>query len=115
MQPAVVDEAQDSTKKGRNLPDHTNTKDSPHENEYIDQTTPVRFRTNALNSSACSPAPQIPGKPTPERSWEAIMKEVTSLDEGLVKGWKEDIDTLLVFVGSRSPLILKKHESFFEP
>ena len=28
----------------------------------------------------------------------ALNKEVTALDEGLVDGWKEDIDTLLVFV-----------------
>ncbi|KAL0063654.1 hypothetical protein AAF712_009453 [Marasmius tenuissimus] len=50
MQPAVSDEAQDSTWKERNLPDHTNTKDFPHENEYTDQTTRVRFGNNALNS-----------------------------------------------------------------
>ncbi|KAK1223631.1 hypothetical protein PQX77_013492 [Marasmius sp. AFHP31] len=87
MQPAALDEAQDSTKNERNLPDHTNTKGIPHENEYKDQTTP------------------IPGKPTLERSWEVIMKEVTSLDEGLVKGWKEDIDTLLVFAGLFSAVV----------
>ncbi|KAJ8083558.1 hypothetical protein PM082_009433 [Marasmius tenuissimus] len=87
MQPAVSDEAQDSIWKERNLPDHTNTKDIPHENEYTDQTT------------------RTPGKPTLERSWEVIMKEVTSLDEGFVKGWKEDIDTLLVFAGLFSAVV----------
>ncbi|KAK1220269.1 hypothetical protein PQX77_016974 [Marasmius sp. AFHP31] len=87
MQPAGLDEAQYPAKKEGNLPDHTGTKDTPHENECIDQTTPIQ------------------GKPTLERSWEVIMKEVTSLDEGLVKGWKEDIDTLLVFMGLFSAVV----------
>ncbi|KAK1223548.1 hypothetical protein PQX77_013579 [Marasmius sp. AFHP31] len=87
MQPAVVNEAQDPAKKERNLPEHTNTKDIPYGNEHIDQTT------------------RIPDKPTLERSWEVIMKEVTSLDEGLVGGWKEDIDTLLVFAGLFSAVV----------
>ncbi|KAK1221985.1 hypothetical protein PQX77_015193 [Marasmius sp. AFHP31] len=33
------------------------------------------------------------------------MKEVTSLDDGLVGGWKEDIDTLLVFAGLFSAVV----------
>ncbi|KAK1233335.1 hypothetical protein PQX77_003511 [Marasmius sp. AFHP31] len=37
-------------------------------------------------------------KPTLEKSWEVIMKEVNAQDEALLGGWKEDIDTLLVFV-----------------
>ncbi|KAK1219619.1 hypothetical protein PQX77_017666 [Marasmius sp. AFHP31] len=46
-----------------------------------------------------------PPKPTLEKSWEVIMKEVTSLDDGLVGGWKEDIDTLLVFAGLFSAVV----------
>ncbi|KAK1226138.1 hypothetical protein PQX77_010889 [Marasmius sp. AFHP31] len=46
-----------------------------------------------------------PPKPTLEKSWEVIMKEVTSLDDGLVRGWKEDIDTLLVFAGLFSTVV----------
>ncbi|KAK1218332.1 hypothetical protein PQX77_018974 [Marasmius sp. AFHP31] len=42
---------------------------------------------------------------TLEKSWEVIMKEVTALDEGLVGGWKEDIDTLLVFAGLFSAVV----------
>ncbi|KAF9253949.1 hypothetical protein L218DRAFT_887537, partial [Marasmius fiardii PR-910] len=38
-------------------------------------------------------------KPTVQQSWEQIMKKVDTLDEDLVKGHKEDIDTLLVFAG----------------
>ncbi|KAK1216219.1 hypothetical protein PQX77_021157 [Marasmius sp. AFHP31] len=33
------------------------------------------------------------------------MKEVESLDDGLVKGWKDDIDTLLVFAGLFSAVV----------
>ncbi|KAK1220162.1 hypothetical protein PQX77_017091 [Marasmius sp. AFHP31] len=36
--------------------------------------------------------------PTLEKLWEVVMKEVDSLDDSLVKGWREDIDTLLVFI-----------------
>ncbi|KAK1219715.1 hypothetical protein PQX77_017555 [Marasmius sp. AFHP31] len=44
-------------------------------------------------------------KPTLDKSWEVVMKEVDSLDDGLVKGWKEDIDTLLVFAGLFSAVV----------
>ncbi|KAK1220489.1 hypothetical protein PQX77_016739 [Marasmius sp. AFHP31] len=44
-------------------------------------------------------------KPTLEKSWEVVMKEVDSLDDGHVKGWKEDIDTLLVFAGLFSAVV----------
>ncbi|KAK1216693.1 hypothetical protein PQX77_020673 [Marasmius sp. AFHP31] len=44
-------------------------------------------------------------KPTLDKSWEVVMKEVDSLDDGLVKGWKEDIDTLLVFAGLFSTVV----------
>ncbi|KAK1216218.1 hypothetical protein PQX77_021156 [Marasmius sp. AFHP31] len=43
--------------------------------------------------------------PTVEKSWEVLTKEVNSLDEGLVGGWKEDIDTLLVFAGLFSAVV----------
>ncbi|KAK1235341.1 hypothetical protein PQX77_001442 [Marasmius sp. AFHP31] len=46
-----------------------------------------------------------PEDPTLEKSWEVIMKEVTALDEGLVGGWKDDIDTLLVFAGLFSAVV----------
>ncbi|KAK1228188.1 hypothetical protein PQX77_008782 [Marasmius sp. AFHP31] len=49
--------------------------------------------------------PLLTGKPTLERSWEVIMKEVSSLDDGLIVGWKEDIDTLLVFAGLFSAVV----------
>lgn len=32
------------------------------------------------------------------RAWAACQKAVREYDESLVQGWKEDIDTLLVFV-----------------
>ncbi|KAK1235154.1 hypothetical protein PQX77_001631 [Marasmius sp. AFHP31] len=49
--------------------------------------------------------PSTPEDPTLEKSWEVIMKEVTALDEGLVGGWKDDIDTLLVFAGLFSAVV----------
>ncbi|KAG7098379.1 hypothetical protein E1B28_000337 [Marasmius oreades] len=44
-------------------------------------------------------------KPTLEQSWDAITKTVDELDEDLVKGYKEDIDTLLVFAGLFSAVV----------
>ncbi|KAK1228189.1 hypothetical protein PQX77_008783 [Marasmius sp. AFHP31] len=68
-------------------PSETNEIDASHEHEGIDN----------LQSH--------PGKPTLEKSWEVFMKEVSSLDDGLVSGWKEDIDTLLVFAGLFSAVV----------
>ncbi|KAF9259965.1 hypothetical protein L218DRAFT_834273, partial [Marasmius fiardii PR-910] len=39
------------------------------------------------------------------QSWEAIMKKVDTLDNDLVQGYKEDIDTLLVFAGLFSSVV----------
>ncbi|KAK1226669.1 hypothetical protein PQX77_010348 [Marasmius sp. AFHP31] len=46
-----------------------------------------------------------PEKPSLARSWEAVMREVDKHDEGLLGGWKEDIDTLLVFAGLFSAVV----------
>ncbi|KAG7094510.1 hypothetical protein E1B28_005341 [Marasmius oreades] len=44
-------------------------------------------------------------KPTLRESWDVIMKTVDALDDDLVKGYKEDIDTLLVFAGLFSAVV----------
>ncbi|KAG7094505.1 hypothetical protein E1B28_005335 [Marasmius oreades] len=44
-------------------------------------------------------------KPTLRESWDVIMKTVDTLDDDLVKGYKEDIDTLLVFAGLFSAVV----------
>ncbi|KAK7037793.1 hypothetical protein VNI00_010754 [Paramarasmius palmivorus] len=44
-------------------------------------------------------------KPTVDESWEAMLKEVSRYDDEMVKKWKEDIDTLLVFAGLSSAVI----------
>ncbi|KAL0070037.1 hypothetical protein AAF712_002934 [Marasmius tenuissimus] len=44
-------------------------------------------------------------KPTMEKSWEVVTKEVTAHDEALFAGWKDDIDTLLVFAGLFSAVV----------
>ncbi|KAL0575731.1 hypothetical protein V5O48_006244 [Marasmius crinis-equi] len=44
-------------------------------------------------------------EPTIEESWETIMKKVDGIDDGMEKGWKEDIDTLLVFAGLFSAVV----------
>ncbi|KAG7090369.1 hypothetical protein E1B28_009489 [Marasmius oreades] len=45
------------------------------------------------------------GNPAPHESWNVIMKTVDALDEDLVKGYREDIDTLLVFAGLFSAVV----------
>ncbi|ESK89192.1 hypothetical protein Moror_5199 [Moniliophthora roreri MCA 2997] len=42
---------------------------------------------------------------TLDQSWEKTMKEVDRYDEDMVQGWKEDIDTLLVFAGLFSAVV----------
>ncbi|ESK89191.1 hypothetical protein Moror_5198 [Moniliophthora roreri MCA 2997] len=44
-------------------------------------------------------------QPTVDESWEKMMKEVNRYDEDMVKNWKEDIDTLLVFAGLFSAVV----------
>ncbi|KAL0062920.1 hypothetical protein AAF712_010241, partial [Marasmius tenuissimus] len=58
------------------------------------------------NQDTPNEASDIPIKPAEiEKSWEVVMKEVTALDDGLVGGWKDDIDTLLVFAGLFSAVV----------
>ncbi|KAL0065148.1 hypothetical protein AAF712_007818 [Marasmius tenuissimus] len=60
----------------------------------------------AGNQDTANEASDIPIKPAEiEKSWEVVMKEVTALDDGLVGGWKDDIDTLLVFAGLFSAVV----------
>ncbi|EEB89965.1 hypothetical protein MPER_11889 [Moniliophthora perniciosa FA553] len=42
---------------------------------------------------------------TVQQSWEKLMAEVEQYDDGMVKNWKEDIDTLLVFAGLFSAVV----------
>ncbi|KAK1225893.1 hypothetical protein PQX77_011150 [Marasmius sp. AFHP31] len=106
--PAPLDPT--SAKEGV-LPDHATNKDDdedkfnadtgPGEQTPLDGTktdSPAGNKDNAKKASN-------PQEPTLEKSWEVIMKEVTSLDDGLVGGWKEDIDTLLVFAGLFSAVV----------
>ncbi|KAG7100276.1 hypothetical protein E1B28_002049 [Marasmius oreades] len=44
-------------------------------------------------------------KPTLQQSWDAITKTVDTLDDDSVRGYKEDIDTLLVFAGLFSAVV----------
>ncbi|KAG7090049.1 hypothetical protein E1B28_011668 [Marasmius oreades] len=46
-----------------------------------------------------------PQKPTFQASWDAIVKEIDAHDDGRMKGYKEDIDTLLVFAGLFSAVV----------
>ncbi|KAL0063371.1 hypothetical protein AAF712_009766 [Marasmius tenuissimus] len=59
----------------------------------------------AGNQDTANEASDIPKPAEVEKSWEVVMKEVTALDEGLTTGWKEDIDTLLVFAGLFSAVV----------
>ncbi|ESK94213.1 hypothetical protein Moror_8323 [Moniliophthora roreri MCA 2997] len=42
---------------------------------------------------------------TPVEPWEALLKVVNQYDEDMVKNWKEDLDTLLVFAGLFSAVV----------
>uniref|UniRef100_A0A0W0EWC8 DUF6535 domain-containing protein n=1 Tax=Moniliophthora roreri TaxID=221103 RepID=A0A0W0EWC8_MONRR len=52
------------------------------------------------------PAAPIPDKQyTVQQSWAALLETVNKYDEDMVKNWKEDIDTLLVFAGLFSAVV----------
>ncbi|KAI3608468.1 hypothetical protein WG66_000917 [Moniliophthora roreri] len=43
--------------------------------------------------------------PMLQQSWEKLLSAVEKYDDGMVKNWKEDIDTLLVFAGLFSAIV----------
>ncbi|ESK92587.1 hypothetical protein Moror_4386 [Moniliophthora roreri MCA 2997] len=43
--------------------------------------------------------------PTVQQSWERLTLEVEKYDDGMVKNWRDDIDTLLVFAGLFSAVV----------
>ncbi|KAL0063374.1 hypothetical protein AAF712_009769 [Marasmius tenuissimus] len=116
MDPEVQDsgEALDpiSAKEGV-LPHATDKDEDESEGEVNTRDTGTKEQTPLDGSKTDNPTGNgdtadggsNPIKPTLEKSWEVIMKEVTSLDDGLVGGWKEDIDTLLVFAGLFSAVV----------
>ncbi|KAK1236512.1 hypothetical protein PQX77_000241 [Marasmius sp. AFHP31] len=69
----------------------TNTNDPPDSRRSVRDERPTQI--------------SVPEKPTLEASWEAIEKEMRSLEEGWMGGWKDDIDTLLVFAGLFSAVV----------
>ncbi|KAG7086087.1 hypothetical protein E1B28_003602 [Marasmius oreades] len=46
-----------------------------------------------------------PTEPTIQQSWDALTKTIDTRDDELMKGYKEDIDTLLVFAGLFSAIV----------
>ncbi|KAJ8085423.1 hypothetical protein PM082_004239 [Marasmius tenuissimus] len=51
---------------------------------------------------------EVPEKdkpPSKEKAWQEVMKRVEEIDGGMERGWKEDIDTLLVFAGLFSAVV----------
>ncbi|KAF9257020.1 hypothetical protein L218DRAFT_841639, partial [Marasmius fiardii PR-910] len=45
-------------------------------------------------------------QPTLQKSWDMILNAIENSDEDVAKGYKEDIDTLLVFAGLFSAVVI---------
>ncbi|KAK1220167.1 hypothetical protein PQX77_017088 [Marasmius sp. AFHP31] len=86
-------EARSSSLNGRDLKE-------PSEKDHDSIKTVTDTEENAIRDEG--PASQ--NHPL-EESWKAVMREVTSLDDGLAKGWNDDLDTLLVFAGLFSAVV----------
>ncbi|KAF9254150.1 hypothetical protein L218DRAFT_913546, partial [Marasmius fiardii PR-910] len=65
---------------------------------------PVESKKPAENTETVPPSTDPP-KPTLEKSWEEIDKRLDRIDDDLVAGYKDDIDTLLVFIGLFSAVV----------
>ncbi|EEB98286.1 hypothetical protein MPER_02234, partial [Moniliophthora perniciosa FA553] len=65
----------------------------------------VYTRRQAQQPADTTEKPEEKKGPTVQRSWEKLMAEVEKYDDGMVKNWKEDIDTLLVFAGLFSAVV----------
>ncbi|KAL0062915.1 hypothetical protein AAF712_010236 [Marasmius tenuissimus] len=115
-EPEVQDsgEALDPTSAKEGVLPHATNKDKDEGGGKVNITAPgaeqhgpplgTKTIDRAGNGDEAKKAPN-PQDPTLQKSWEVIMKEVTALDEGFVGGWKEDIDTLLVFTGLFSAVV----------
>ncbi|KAK1227504.1 hypothetical protein PQX77_009503, partial [Marasmius sp. AFHP31] len=44
-------------------------------------------------------------RPTVEKSWGRIMDQVKGYDDDMIRGWKDDLDALLVFAGLFSAVV----------
>ncbi|KAK1219675.1 hypothetical protein PQX77_017626 [Marasmius sp. AFHP31] len=109
-----TDEALDMTSAHEGILPHATVADKDEGGRKVNTTTPgveeqaplsgTETDNHTGNEDTTTKASN-PQDPTLETSWEVIMKEVTALDEGLVGGWKEDIDTLLVFAGLFSAVV----------
>ncbi|KAK1216963.1 hypothetical protein PQX77_020392 [Marasmius sp. AFHP31] len=92
----VFPDAKEKDEGGDKLNTGSRAEETPQDNAKTNN--PTGNEDNAQKASN-------PQEPTLEKSWEVITKEVTLLDDGLVGGWKEDIDTLLVFAGLFSAVV----------
>ncbi|KAI3620858.1 hypothetical protein WG66_006300 [Moniliophthora roreri] len=65
------------------------------------------FMASASTSQLDNAAEGVGGRsrPTLDESWEKVLKQVARYDDDMVKNWRDDIDTLLVFAGLFSAVI----------
>ncbi|KAJ3868257.1 hypothetical protein EV359DRAFT_70701 [Lentinula novae-zelandiae] len=79
------------SRSGHNLPvEHEVLKFPTHTSTYTPDDPAQSLKTT-------NDAPVLP--PRTGDHWERIMKRIDLYDEDICKGWREDIDTLLVFAG----------------
>ncbi|KAI3608461.1 hypothetical protein WG66_000918 [Moniliophthora roreri] len=76
---------------------------SPPQSVREDEST-SRYGTAPSSIDATGMAKKKKGS-TVQQSWQKLMAEVEKYDDGTVKNWKEDIDTLLVFAGLFSAVV----------
>ncbi|KAK1235340.1 hypothetical protein PQX77_001441 [Marasmius sp. AFHP31] len=102
-----TDEALDTTSAHEGVLPHATVADKDEGGGKVNTTAPLSGTetNNHTGNEDTTKKASNPQDPTLEKSWEVIMKEVTALDEGPVGGWKEDIDTLLVFAGLFSAVV----------
>ncbi|KAF9255665.1 hypothetical protein L218DRAFT_912110, partial [Marasmius fiardii PR-910] len=81
-----------------------NSTEQPSSNPPPQVKDPVESKKPAENTETGPPSTDPP-KPTLEKSWEEIDKRLDRIDDDLVAGYKDDIDTLLVFIGLFSAVV----------
>ncbi|KAG7100284.1 hypothetical protein E1B28_002057 [Marasmius oreades] len=100
----------------KKLPDTVGQKEVSEKTENLSDGDKEKTTNQPQSSSRPVPKPaNEPGmenkpaankeNPTVEKSWEEVMKKLDILDDDLVNGYKDDIDTLLVFAGLFSAVV----------
>ncbi|KAG7094452.1 hypothetical protein E1B28_008048 [Marasmius oreades] len=102
---AAIEDSKDTSRgRLRNTSGYSDFDQGEKWERRLDSIRTDSFEENLREANA-NEFPPDPNKPTVQQSWDAIMKMSDMLDDDNMNGYKEDLDTLLVFAGLFSSVV----------